>query len=251
MLFQDALKEQELQVSDLIKTAEKYLASLKSWKKACETGHLVNRQKAADSANSLVKELEIPTNEAAGSWNLNAQEYLESSAWIEELGAACSKINLRVVIEDDHIVSPPVIVRAQPHQARLLLGKKPWSAVHPAVIAKELKRLNEISINERECQQFLNSVYEACKRDSSDKNDLRTKFIDVFKRWEMTPGYKVENSRASFGQQINALDESGVRTTKDGKVFHLDGPDGKANKDIFDVVSKDGLSKQYFIIWFQ
>ena len=61
MTLEDALQEQEERVDALIKSAKKYGAALKAWKKACQTGHMANLQKHASLAKELVATLVEPT----------------------------------------------------------------------------------------------------------------------------------------------------------------------------------------------
>ena len=50
MSLEEALRVQEEQVDNLLKAANKYVGTLKSWKKACQTGHIGNLQKAMAQA---------------------------------------------------------------------------------------------------------------------------------------------------------------------------------------------------------
>src|SRR5437868_5711772 len=120
MPIEAALREHEERVDTLIKAGTKYLGALKSWKKSCQTGHVGNRQKAAATAEDLVQQLQDPTKDAAASWEFDVRSYLDSEEWRKELQAVCSEdFGLRILEEEDTLVSPPILIRAQPGLARL------------------------------------------------------------------------------------------------------------------------------------
>ena len=65
MNLEESLQAQEAQVDTLLKSANKYVGTLKAWKKACAEGHLVNRQKQAAAAIEIAPSLASPAQEAA------------------------------------------------------------------------------------------------------------------------------------------------------------------------------------------
>ena len=249
--LEQALADHEERVDVLIKAAGKYLSTLKSWKKACQTGHLTGRQKAASDAEKLLQQLQDPTCEASSSWNFDVRSYLESNDWRNELQAACALLGLKVLEEEEILVVPPILVRAQPSQSRLQLGKAAWPTLHPKVTASFLKRLNEKSSSASVSQQFVNALYDGCKKVSL-QGDLFARFRDLYDLFSYAPGWARDNSPASFAQQIYALHRSDVRTTRDGKTFEFEYPSGKPkDREIFSVISDDGRPIRYYGIWFR
>ena len=159
------LREHEERVDVLIKLGKKYTSVLSNWKKACQTGHLGNRQKAAAAAEELSRQLHEPVAEAAAAWEFDPQEYLAGSEWRTELQALCmAEFGLRIFEEGELLVAPPILVRSQPGSSRLLLGKVGWPTLHPRVTATYLKRLNEKSASASVLQQFLNALHDAAKK---------------------------------------------------------------------------------------
>ena len=250
MSIEEALSEHEVHVDELLKICKKYSSAVNAWKSACKTGNTVVRQKSAAIAEELVKQLEEPTNAAARSWSFDTRAYLDSDEWRSELKAKCKEeYQLRVFEEDDTLVVPPVIIRAQPGQSRILLGKVNWPTLHPSFTAAHLKKLNEKPASVPASQQFLESLYEGCKK--YHPSDLSIRFSEIYSHWCGAPGWKKDNSKASIAQRIYQLNRSGIRTTKDMRKFETDGPVGKySDKDVFEVVSSDGKLERYYSIWF-
>lgn len=252
MSLEEALQQHEEKVDALLKGASRYVNALKNWKKACQSGHIGNRQKAAASAEELVQQLTDPTTEAVGSWTFDARNYLEGDDWRTELQAACAAIGLRVFEEEETLVSPPVIVRSQPGLGRMIWGKTGWPTLHPKVTAAHLKKLNDKSFSAAASQQFLNALYDGCRK-VSRQGDLYARFREIYDLFSFAPGWAKDNSPATFAQQIYALHRrSEVRTTRDGKTFEIEYPAGKPkDKDIFSVISDDGRPLRYYGIWFR
>lgn len=251
MTFDEALLEHEERVDALLKSARKYESALKAWKKACREGHVANRQKQAALAADLSTTLAEPTSEASEAWDFDVRSYLESPEWRKDVqSAALERHELRVVDDGDELISSPVVVRSQPASNRVQIGKVNWPAIRPQVVAAELKRLRDRTAAANS-QEFLESLYLACKR-LTRPEVMFVKFRDVFDMFCVTPGYKKENPRAAFGQQIYALHRSGIRTTKAGIRFDIDTPSGHPKEsDIFTVISEDGQMIRYYGITFR
>lgn len=251
LTFDDALQEHEERVDALIKSAKKYGSALKAWKKACREGHMANRQKQSALAAELAPTLASPTIEASDSWHFDVRSYLDGAEWRNAVRAeAIERFDLRVVEDGDQLISSPVVVRAQPARNSVQIGKANWPAIHPRVIAAELKRLRDRNTSSNS-QEFLDSLYLACKR-LTRPEVLFVKFRDVYEMFCITPGYKKENPRAAFAQQIYALHRSGIRTTKAGVRFDFDSPSGHPKEsDILTVISEDGQTIRYYGITFR
>jgi hypothetical protein len=251
MNLEDALQQEEEQVDALLKEAAKYLSALKAWKKACHVGHLGNRQKASAQASEQARLLSGPATEAASAWNFDVRAYLEGAPWRQELqAAAAEKYGLRVLEEEETLVSSPVVVRSQPGRGVLQLGRVNWPAIRPRVVAAELKRLRDrtAAANSQEFVESLFAVWEHISRDSG----VFAKFRDVYDLFCLTPGWKKENPPAAFGQAIYALHRSGVQATRGGRTFEFVYPSGNyRERDVFPVISEDGRPIRYYGIRFR
>jgi hypothetical protein len=251
MSIEEALAEHEVYVDELLKVFKKYSSAVNAWKGACKTGNTVVIQKSAAIAEELVKQLEEPTNIAAKSWIFDTRAYLESDEWRAELKAKCKDVHqLRVFEEDETLVVPPVIIKAEPGKSRIVLGRENWPTLHPEFTAAYLKKLNAKPPSVPASQQFLDSVYEGCKR--YHPTDLSIRFAELYNHWCGAPGWKKENTKASMAQRIYELNRSGIQTTKDQKEFRTEGPVGKySERDVFEIVGADGKLERYYSIWFK
>ncbi|MCC6483378.1 MAG: hypothetical protein IT209_00905 [Armatimonadetes bacterium] len=251
--LEEALATHEAQVDALIRAGSKYLSALKSWKKAVAKGDIAARQKAADQAMEAAQALPGGTSETAAAWQFDVYAYLSSSAWQHELRTLASgeKFGLRILLEGNMAISSPVLLQALPSRGILQIGKKLFRSIRPKVVAAELKRLRD-KANTGGQQQFLEFLYGGVEYLSKDSGAFFAKFRGLYDLFCLSPGYKKDNPKSAFGQEIYALHRSGISATKAGKRYDFEYPSSSAKEsDIFEVVSEDGRPLRYYGITFR
>lgn len=250
MTLEEELRAQEAQVDDLLKAANRYVGTLKTWKKACQIGHVGNMQKAMTQAGELAPALTAPTQAAAQNWTFDTQAYLAGDDWRRELQTvAGEKFGLRVLEDGDTLVSSPVVIRAYGGRGILQIGKVNWPAIRPQIVAQELKRLRDRA-QAANSQEFLDSLLSAAQYIDKSEQPF-AKFRDIYDLFSLTPGWKKENPPAAFGQAIYAMHRSDLRVTRSGRKFEFDYPSGNAkDRDIFSVIAEDGRPIKYYGIRF-
>jgi hypothetical protein len=251
MELEEALRAHAEQVAALVKSAGRYVSALKAWQKACATGHLSEREKAAAKALEVAAGLPAATEEASAAWSFDGRGWLESGAWREEIRAtAAEQYGLRVLPEDDLLVSSPVLVRAQPARVALLIGRENWPKLRPQVVAAQLKALRERTAGGNS-QQLVDSLQAACEKLGGKGADF-VKFKDAYDLFSLTPGWKKDNPPAAFAQALYALHRSGLTTTRRGATFQFEFPSGDPRKsDVFTVIAEDGRPIRYYGLFFR
>jgi hypothetical protein len=184
-------------------------------------------------------------------WNFDVRSYLAGEAWRKDIqDIAQAKFGMRILEENETLISSPVIVRSQPGSNRLALGKVAWPMIQPMVVAAELKRLRDRAAGANS-QEFLDGLYAAAQHLSKEPNPL-VRFKDIYDLFLLTPGWKKENPPAAFGQAIYALHRSEIRATRSGRRFEFEYPSGNAReKDLFIVMDEDGRPLRYYAIQFR
>ena len=248
--LEDALDEHQGQVDDLLKICIRLTSAAKSWRKACCEGNIVARQKLQVQFEELLPVVTQKAADAGLSWNFDAREYLESGRWRQDLMEAGERQQMRLLVDGEYMVSSPVLVRAQASRLCLQIGKHSWPKLRARVVATELKRIRDKKSNSGN-QEFLEHLYIAWQDLPRDGATMAT-LNDIYERFAQAPGWKKENSRAAFGQQIHALARGEVRLTRDGKRFHLEHPSGRAKeREIFTIYREDGQPVRYYGIEFR
>lgn len=147
-------------------------------------------------------------------------------------------------------MSSPVVVRAQPANSAIEIGKTRSQDIRPRVVAQKLKSLREKALT-ASSQEFLECLFRVAERDTVTKV-IFIRFRDAYDRFCMAPGYQKGNPRPAFAQSIYALHKSGIRTTKQGRSFEFEYPAANAKEnDIFTVIAEDGRPIRYYGIHFR
>ena len=252
MLIELAWQEDEKRADELLKAANKYLGALKSWKKACQVGHVANRQKALQQAEDNFNQMINPVSDASDSWKFDVAEYLSGDTWKQELiSIGKEKYGLNIQ-EDDagNLVSSPVVLRSQSGRNSILIGRQNWTQIRPSVVATELKRLKDRT-SASNSSEFLESLFAAYQRLKTHES-LHVKFQDIYDLFSITPGWKKENPLLVFGQAIYALHLSSLTTTRSGISFQMVYPTGTyKEKDVWNIISEDGRPIRYYGILFK
>lgn len=201
----------------------------------------------------LLRDVDEAVENARQSWRFDAAAYLESPLWREEvMELARERYGLRVMEDavSQQLLSAPVAVQAAPGRRVLRIGRANWPSLRPAAVAAELKRLRE-RISGANSQEFLESLYAACERQSGDGRRFIT-FREAYDLFCLAPGYKKENPPAVFGIALYSLHRSGITSTRAGKVIHWEWPSAKVkDRDIFRVRADDGRELPYWGMHFQ
>lgn len=249
--LEGALQQHEESVDTLLKAANRYVGAVKAWKRACQSGHLGNLQKAAAQAAEMSGGLPGATSETRAGWDFDARAYLEGDAWRDELQATASeRYGLRTLPDGDTLISSPVTVRAVPSRGVLQIGKMSWPNLRPKVAAAELRRLRDRTAAANS-QEFVESLFNASQY-LGGKDNPSAKLRDIYDLFCLTPGYRKENPPAAFGQQVYALHRSDIRTTRGGRKFEIEYPSGNVrDRDVFTVIAEDGRPIRYYSIWFK
>ena len=251
MDFEDEWQADEERVDRLLKEAGRYVSALKAWKKACQTGHANDRQKASGQAAQLAPALAEPVSQAASAFGTDPRDYLADGKWRKDVieAAASEAFSLRVTEENDTLVSSPVVVRAQAGRGVLQIGRQNWPHLRPKAVAAELKRLRDRtgSANSAEFLESLSAVWN--KQQST--NPVFLKLREIYDMWTLTPGWKRENPISKFTQDVYALHRSGVTLTRAGKQIDFVTPSANAKaNEILTVIAEDGRTLRYHGIRF-
>ena len=251
MEFEEQWQQEEERVDALLKNANRYVSTLKSWKKSCATGDFNARDKAAALALQLAPALAPLVAEAASAWQFDVREYLASPQWRRDVIAAgaSERIGLRITEEGETLVSSPVIVRALVGRGVLQIGRQAWPHLRPRAVAAELKRLRD-RMGAANSSEFLESLYAVWLRQKNDST-VYLRFRDIYDLFSLTPGWKRENPLAKFAQDVYALHRSALSFTRAGKKYEFVMPSANAKeREILTVIAEDGRTIRYMGIRF-
>jgi hypothetical protein len=122
-------------------------------------------------------------------------------------------------------------------------------------VIAELLRLREQGAKQN-VQEFLDSLWQAVEYLGRNREQRSTtafaKLRDIYDLFCLTPGWKKENSEATFAQFLYALHRSDLRVTRSGKIYEFEFPAGHPKaREVFEVVAEDGKTIRYYGIHFR
>lgn len=250
-----ALATHERELARVVKAGKDLERALIAWQKAVSEGRLADMDKLRSNAEVLYSALAEPLSEAAVAWSFDLKSYLGSDSWLDELQSSVRSdpAGVRVFPGLNELICPPLVIRPNPTQGTLRIGKLTWKRLRPSAVVAELKRLTGRG-SARQDQAFLEQLYETAtflSRGKPTGNKLTVKLRDIYDLWKLAPGWKKENPELTFTQALYSLHESNIRVTKGGKKYELEGPTGTPKAaEVLSVTAKDGRPIYYYMIHF-
>ncbi|MGC8669449.1 MAG: hypothetical protein ACP5VE_15185 [Chthonomonadales bacterium] len=229
--------------------------SLSIWRSACANGSISEIPTAARRAIEQAAPLRAEAIAVQEAWNFDGQAYLEGNIWIEDLRRALEKHGIRTFPEGDYLVAPPLVIRPIPEKLALQMDKKLWRKLRPSYVANEIARIRKNG-GVRGSKELLEHIFRSAKKMAGRgaKEHTYVRLRELYDRWCEAPEWKKENPDTVFGQAILALETSGLRTTRDGTHFTIDGPSGSQDstreKNVLTAYTPEGSLKRYYAINF-
>jgi hypothetical protein len=245
LLLEPALEAQQKRLEELRKQANGCLVAVKHWLKACESGDVVGMERASRAASDAEAPLSSAIASVAAGWTFDVERYLSEGHWLAEVKAiAAERHSIRVRIDGGELICAPISLVARSPYRRLSVGRKPWPNIRPTVIARELEKARA-RLKDAKSQEFLESLYAAWKaRPNPDLPVL--KFTQAYSVFCLAPGWKRENSPASYAEAVLALAKSGLPATRDGTRFQFEFPSEKTKeREVLAVRDEDGREIRY------
>lgn len=248
-----ALERHQVAVQTAASAAKRLIAAVKSWDKACSSGHMANRRRAAEAAQQILDELQSTVNAAASSWDFDIGSYLDRGLWRREVIQAAQQDHELRVLDDEatgQLISTPVTIQLARARECLRIGGQTWPEIRPSVVAAELKRRRD-KVGDASAQELAERLFAACRREQQDDRPFIT-FRIAYELFSLAPGWKKANPRSAFGESIHALYVSDVKETRSGSVLQWEWPTGNVKAaDLFPVRAEDGREMRYYGIWFR
>ncbi|MBA4159413.1 MAG: hypothetical protein H0X65_18355 [Gemmatimonadetes bacterium] len=115
--IEDALAATEADAEAAGRAAATVVREIKRARTAAAQGSIRDLQKALLAADQLAKALREAVRTLRAGWDFDERAHLESGAYTSELMAAAGERGVRLLEQDERILSYPSVVRA-PHRRR-------------------------------------------------------------------------------------------------------------------------------------
>ena len=249
--FEGACEDTERRASDLVRTLKQTQRIAARLEKAAKLGDHAAITGAASELADATKAMLASSDLARGAWPFDddrLSEYLRSR-YQDELVRAASRAGVTITELDDRLAAFPLILQIQPTQHAVKVDAQRTRTLRPSALAKRIA--DQRKHPGTKPQQFL-EVLHATYRRAGATGSAGATLSDLYEILTLHPDTRRTYSRAEFARDVFLLDASGVRATKSGAKVSFPAATGtKGGAKVFQVVTEDGMPKNYYGIRFQ
>ncbi|MBI4544757.1 MAG: hypothetical protein HY703_06165 [Gemmatimonadetes bacterium] len=210
-------------------------------------------QKALAAAEQLADALRDSVRTLRSGWSFDERQYLESGAYTAELLRAAEERGVRLLEQDERILSYPSVVRVLPAEGAIEIDRKRERGIRPSVVATHLKERQQKQPRFKP-EQFLEALFRAYRLALEEKKrsmGATVRLLGIYQILTLLPGQTREYSKQEFARDIYLLDESDAKATGEGYRLSFPAATGTRTTGALTTVTKAGRLKMYYGISFR
>lgn len=254
--LEKALTKTQADVEATLKTAVSVVNSLKKFRINIQTGNLRDLKKTIESAEQAIAALRQQFTNTKDGWNFDAETYIASRAFPEELLEMSKSLGVEIFEQDDRLYCYPFLIRILSNELAVQIDKTKEKRLRPSTLVSHLKTLQNKPVRFRP-EMFLESLFSAYEtliksrgKDHVGKGIVIT-VLEIYRLLTLLPGQAKEYSRQEFARDLYLLDQSGITETKKGFVISLHAGTGReSTASTNKVITREGSVKVYYRISF-
>jgi hypothetical protein len=252
--IEQALAATEADAATTLQAAGALMAPLKRFRTAAQLGDLHELRASMEDAEQALAELRLQFAEAKKGWSFNAQQYLSSGQFSEELISTAQSMGVSMLERDDRLFCYPALLRVAPAEKAVVIDRKQERRIRPSVLVNLLKDLQERPPRFRP-QAFLSALFEAYTKIVADQGEglLRAApvvpLVDIYSLLTLLPGQAREYSKQEFARDIYLVHRGDVTTTRSGARVSFPISRGVRGKTLT-VIDESGEQRRYYGIRF-
>ncbi len=248
--LEPALGALDARLEEAAKSLKSAAAALKKAHDGARTGNLRDLERllaaAADSAEAYLREI----RRAASSWDFSAEAYLASEAYLDELRATAAESGVAGVrVLDGRMYSYPHIVRVEPRDLAVRVGKKKHTGVRPAHLASLLKAA-QMKPEQGNLGPILQAVEQAYLHVTKGELGNAVPLARIHAVLTLLPGSARDYSLDDLVMDLYRLDRSGPHVTRANNSFDLPASTSTRGGRGFRFATREGEEKLYSTIRF-
>src|SRR5262249_47987597 len=250
--FESELASLDMRLETAQKAAEGLVNALKRVRRAARTGHVSEIAKGLDGLDARVRDAEGAVNGLSGAWQFETSAYMADGQFLADLQAAAAEQNLAMFERDGRIYCFPLLLRIDPNQMAVRVGRKIERRIRPSELVRLLAKVQNAPQRVRE-QAFLDLIWRTYRRlvgrdwNGSDPGRVIA-LADVHETLTLLPG--ADYSPAEFARDLLLLDRRPDLRARGGERFEF--PRGTTTKGIKALIVYDeqGAERVYYGIRF-
>jgi len=241
------------QVEATLRTAAALTRELKKAKAGAASGQLREMRRALDAASALAGELAAGAERAAGSFDVDDQDYLASGSFTKELLALAAARGVSMFEADDRLLCYPSLIRVLPGDAAVEIDRRREKRLRPSVLVDRLASAQSMPPRFRP-EPFLESLeagYELALAADDKRAGAVVRLVDVWGVLTLLPGQSRDYPRPEFARDLYLLDQSGLTTSKKSKrALRWHASTGSRGSGTLTTVARTGQQQLYWGISF-
>ena len=246
-----ALAATEAQVLAAQREAAAVTRELKKARSAAAVGQVRDLRRALAAAVEAAQSLAQAAKEAEASYSFDEANHLASGGYAVELLDTAADAGLAMVAEDDRLLCYPSLVRVLPGDAALDIDRRRERRLRPSVVVGALADAQSRPPKGKP-EALLESLLAAYEllaaRD--ERPDPVLRLDALWQALTMLPGAARDYSKPEFARDLYLLDQSGVVTTRSGRVLRFHASSGTRGSGVLTTVAKSGQQQRYWGVSF-
>ncbi|MCC6920867.1 MAG: hypothetical protein IT548_16840 [Alphaproteobacteria bacterium] len=252
--FEEALAVFQAEIAAAAKSLGIIKTSLGRASKAAEAGHVRDIDKALAALSSSGAEFARRLTSAQTAWRFDADGYLSSGAFKDELLAAAAAAGLKLFERDGRIYCYPMLLGVSAKDLAVTIDRKPERRLRPSALVKLL------AARQRQPQkfavaQFLETLFAAYRllaprfdkawTATSDGAGPVVPLAEIHETLTLLPGAARDYPLAEFTRDVHLLDRQPETRTRDGRRFTLPNSTGSKGGKRLTMADEQGGERVY------
>lgn len=251
--LEQALAAVERDADAAVRSTAAALAEAKRVKAAAASGQLRALRQTLDGVVRLADQAAAIARDARDGWTFDEQAHFATGAFTKEVLALAAEQHLDAFEAEDRVLSYPAIVSLSTSDATVVIDKRKDRRVRPSVLVRTLQAL-QAQPPKFKPEAFLDalaSAYDLVAATRGAQPGATVKLTDIYKVLTVLPSSARDYSRQELARDLYLLDQSGVTTTKDGRVLRLPASALTRGSGVLRTVTRSGQEKVYAGISFE
>lgn len=157
------LTDLDAQLEAAQKIAKAVVSAVNRTRAAIKVGRINDIVKGLNTISQQAAEADRSAASLANAWTFDTAAYMANGQFLADLQAAASEQGLKLFERNGRIYCFPLLLRIEPNQAAVKIGKRRERRIRPGELAKQLASLQKKPQRFRE-ERFLRLLYDVWRR---------------------------------------------------------------------------------------
>lgn len=221
--FEESLRALDARLERVQKLGRAVAAAIARARSAVKTGRAAEIPKGLAAIGQRIAEADAAAEDLAEQWNFDTAAYLSDGRFLGDLKAAAREQGLSMVESDGRIYCFPLLLRIEPRDMAVKIGRRLERRIRPSELARLLVRAQKRPQRFRE-EQFLELLYRTWRRLvgagwQGNRQGPVVALSDIHDTLTLLPG--ADYPSTEFARDLLLLDRKPALRTRDGCRFEF------------------------------